>query len=127
MHSILEPLRQSWNLDTREEHCGVSCGRRWARNCANAAELGTLAQLFACPAFATWFQDSDGSAIITPERLVNIIGGSTRTSLECVDFWNEHFGDSDQHAEIWRTPSFTRGFVAGAAAVWNGQTDDESA
>jgi len=127
MSSILEPLRKSWNLDTREERCGVSCGRRWATNSASSAELCTLAQLFACPGFATWFEDREGGAIISPERLVEIIGGSSRTSLECVDFWNEHFGDSDQHAKIWRTPSFTRGFVSGAAAVWNGQTDGESA
>src|SRR4051794_24424662 len=98
MISIIDPLRKSWNLDTCEEQCGVSCGRRWALHSANSTELRTLAQLFAFPGFSSWLEESRGDAVITPERLVDIIGGATRTSLECVDFWNQHFGDSDQHA-----------------------------
>jgi len=92
-------------------------------NSATPAELQRLATLFTCPGFASWFQDIEGSAIITPERLVDIIGDATHSCLECVDFWNKHFGDSDRHAAIWRTPAFTRGFVSGAVAVRNQQAE----
>lgn len=123
MDSILGTIRKSWNLDTPEEQCGVSCGRRWAMTSASPIELQRLATLFTCPGFASWFQDINGSAVITPERLVDIIGDATHSSIECVDFWNENFGDSDRHAAIWRTPAFIRGFISGAVAVWNRQPE----
>jgi hypothetical protein len=119
MNSILEHLRKTWNLDTNEEQCGVACGRRWAMTSAVTAELCTLAALSTCPSFAWWFDDINGQAVITRERLVCIIGAATHSSLESVDFWNQYFGDSDKHIAISRTPAFTRGFVAGAVEVWN--------
>ena len=110
MASILEPMRKTWNLDTNDERCGVACGNRWAMT-ATADELVKLAALVDSPGFLFWF---DGAKpIITPERLVDIIGDATHSSFECVDFWNQNFGDSDRHVAIWRTPAFTKGFVIG--------------
>jgi hypothetical protein len=118
LKSIISHLRNSWEIDTPEEQCGTLCGRRWANSVASADQLKRLAVFYECPGFTSWFDGEYGAGVITPERLVEIIHNSKPTSAECVQFWSDNFGNSERHVWAWRTPEFTRGFVAGAVGIW---------
>jgi hypothetical protein len=117
MQAIINRLRETKVQATNDSRdIGEQAGKQWAEEYATAMELQRLESLRDhLGTFDDFLTRPDAS-----NDLAKIILGEQVSSQISTDlFWDENYGDSDEHVAWRQSDGFAFGFATGALRVWN--------